>query len=86
LGIWFGKALEALEKAARAPELHVPIFIALDEKSKKNLGHNVGGLKKAAVWSASISKKQQEADRRSESERGFRNAYRHGKTRVCQKK
>ena len=66
LGIWFGKALEALEKAARAPELHVPIFIALDEKSKKNLGHNIGGLKDEAVWSASISKKQIEDQSPSE--------------------
>jgi hypothetical protein len=57
---WFNKALKALEKAKRAPELDVPIFIPLDEQSKKNVGHNIAGLKKAAIWSAPIGLKQLE--------------------------
>ena len=65
LKIWFGQALAALENVGRAPELDIPIFIALDEKSK-NLGHDVSGLKEAAVWSVSISKKQLEDQSPSE--------------------
>ena len=43
LSVWFNKALEALEKADRAPALDVPIFIPLDQKSKKNVGHDIAG-------------------------------------------
>jgi hypothetical protein len=35
LKIWFSKALKALEKAERAPDLDVPIFLPLDDRSKK---------------------------------------------------
>src|SRR4051794_21012518 len=52
---WYGKALKALESADRAPELAAPVFIPLDEQSKKNLGHNIVGLKKAALWSVRIN-------------------------------
>src|SRR3954454_17711248 len=54
----FGKALQALENAGRSPDLDVPIFIPLDEKSKKNLGHDIAGLKDAARWCVEISAKQ----------------------------
>ena len=37
LKIWFDRALKALENAGRSPDLDVPIFIPLDEKSKKML-------------------------------------------------
>lgn len=63
---WFGKALKALEDAGRSPGFEVPIFIPLDEKFKKNVGHNIVGLKKAALWSVRIGVKQLEEQSRGE--------------------
>jgi hypothetical protein len=63
---WYDKALKALEDAGRSPDLDVPIFIPLDEKSKKNVGHNIAGLKKAALWSVRIGVKQLEEQNQSE--------------------
>jgi hypothetical protein len=40
------------------PGLDVPIFVALDEKSKKNVGHSVAGLKKDADWSVTVGQKE----------------------------
>jgi hypothetical protein len=57
---WYGKALKALKNAGRSPDLDVPIFIPLDEQSKKNVGHSIVGLKKAALWSVCIGAKQLE--------------------------
>jgi len=37
----FDRALNALQSAKRAPELEMPIFIPLDDQSKKNVGHDV---------------------------------------------
>jgi hypothetical protein len=68
---WFGKALKAMEDAGRAPELDVPIFIPLHEHSKKNVGHNIVGLKQAALWSARIEAKQLEDQRLSEEPESF---------------
>lgn len=67
LKIWFDKALKALVDAGRSPDLDVPIFIPLDEKSKKNVGHNIVGLKNAAVWTAPIKMKQLEEQNQSEN-------------------
>jgi hypothetical protein len=55
---WYKKALQALADAGRAPELDVPIFIPLHEHSKRNVGHNIAGLKKAALWSVGIDAKR----------------------------
>ena len=68
---WYGKALDALEDAGRSPELDVPIFIPLYEKSKKNVGHNIIGLNKAAAWSARIEPKQLEDRRLGENSESF---------------
>lgn len=62
----FDKALKALEKEKRAPELDIPIFIPIDNQSKKNVGHNIAGLKDAAAWSLPISSKQLEDYRLNE--------------------
>jgi hypothetical protein len=63
---WYGNALKALEDAGRSPDIDVPIFIPLDEKSKKNVGHNIAGLKNAALWSVRIGVKQLEEQSRGE--------------------
>ncbi len=51
---WYDKALKVFDKAGRSPELDVPIFIPLDGRSRKNLGHNIFGMKKDAIWSTYI--------------------------------
>jgi hypothetical protein len=72
LSVWFNKALAALEKADRAPALDVPIFIPLDQKSKKNVGHDVAGLKRAALWRETIDpKKMADTMRRDEVDELF---------------
>jgi hypothetical protein len=68
---WFGKALNELEQAGRAPELDLPIFIPLDAQSKKNLGHQIVGLKKAALWSARIEPKQLEEQKMAGESESF---------------
>ena len=64
LSAWFDRALMALEKAGRAPALDVPIFIPLDQKSEKNVGHDVAGLKRAALWSEKIDQEKLADDTR----------------------
>lgn len=67
----YGQALEELKNAGRPPELDVPVFIPFDEQSKKNLGHNIVGLKKAALWSVSMSAKELEDQNLSEPFESF---------------
>jgi hypothetical protein len=55
---WFGAALKALEEAGRAPGLDVPIFVPLDQKSHKNVGHDVAGLKRARIRFEKIDQKK----------------------------
>jgi hypothetical protein len=51
----FEKAWKALEKAGRSLSFEIPIFIPLDEVSRKNVGHNIANLKALAVWSVRLS-------------------------------
>jgi hypothetical protein len=68
---WYDKALKAMEDAGRSPALDVPIFIPLDEKSKKNVGHDIAGLKGAADWTGSIGPKELEEQNQSENVETF---------------
>ena len=70
---WYGKALKQLERASRSPELEVPVFIPLDERSKKNLGHDIVGLKNAARWRVRIEAKQLEDQMLREDDETFIN-------------
>jgi len=67
----YGQALEELKNAGLSPELDVPVFIPFDEHSKKNVGHNIVGLKKAALWSGGISAKELEDQNVSEPSESF---------------
>jgi hypothetical protein len=51
----FDKAWKALERAGRALSFEIPIFIPLDEVSRKNVGHDIANLKKLAKWSSCLS-------------------------------
>jgi hypothetical protein len=71
LKTWYGQALDELNKADRSPELDVPVFIPFDERSKKNVGHNIVGLRKAELWSASISAKELKDQNLSDASESF---------------
>lgn len=46
----FDKALSAMRKENRAPSLEMPIYIPLDPRSRKNVGHQENGLAALAMW------------------------------------
>lgn len=57
----FDRAWNVLESAKRPTGFNVPIFIPLDEESRKNVGHDVRNLKRYAVWSVHLT--EQELDK-----------------------
>jgi hypothetical protein len=54
----FDRARKALESAKRSVGFNVPIFIPIDEVSRKNVGHDVANLKKLAIWSVHLNAQQ----------------------------
>jgi hypothetical protein len=49
--IVFEEAWKALEKAGRSLSFEIPVFVPLDEVSRKNVGHDVANLKEhARLW------------------------------------
>ena len=51
----FNRAWKALENAKRPVGFNIPIFIPIDEVSRKNVGHDVSNLKKLADWSVHLT-------------------------------
>jgi len=54
----FDQAWIALKAAGRSLGPQMPIFIPLDEPSKKSLGHDIGNLKDIALWSEELTRSQ----------------------------
>ncbi len=54
----FDRAWRELEKAGRPIGFNIPVFIPLDEVSRKNVGHNVGNLKRHASPPVHLSAEQ----------------------------
>jgi len=54
----FDRARKGLESAERSVGFNMPIFIPIDEVSRKNLGHNVANLKKLAIWPVHLNAQQ----------------------------
>lgn len=50
----FEKAREGLEDAGRASRFDLPIFVALDQVSRRKLGHGVSNIKAAALWTVTV--------------------------------
>jgi hypothetical protein len=48
----FNRARAALKSGGR---FNVPVFIPIDQVMRKNLGHDVGNLKKLAMWSVHLT-------------------------------
>jgi hypothetical protein len=56
----FDRAWKTLDNAKRPTGFNVPIFIPIDEASRKNVGHNVGNLKKLAARRGHFTKEELE--------------------------
>jgi hypothetical protein len=54
----FDRAWRALEKAKRPVGFNMPVFVPIDEVSRKNVGHDIGNLKKIALWSVHLTAEQ----------------------------
>jgi hypothetical protein len=54
----FNKAWKALEGAKRPLGFNIPVFVPIDEVSRKNVGHDVGNLKKLASWSVHLTEEE----------------------------
>jgi hypothetical protein len=67
----FEEAWQALEKAGRALSFEIPIFIPLDEVSRKNVGHDIANLKALAVWSVRLTAEEVRARTSAESGETF---------------
>jgi hypothetical protein len=51
----FNRAWKSLKNAKRPIGFNIPIFIPIDEVSRKNVGHDVRNLKKHAAWSVHLT-------------------------------
>jgi hypothetical protein len=67
----FEKAWEALERAGRSLSFEIPIFIPLDQVSRKNVGHDIANLKALAIWSIRLSAEELKARNSAESGETF---------------
>jgi hypothetical protein len=67
----FEKAWKALEKAGRSLSFEIPIFVPLDEVSRKNVGHDIANLKALAIWSVHLSPEEARARSSMESPETF---------------
>jgi hypothetical protein len=50
----YDNALSEMKRARRAPSLEMPIYIPLDRRSRKNVGHSEVGLAERAMWSSLV--------------------------------
>jgi hypothetical protein len=71
----FDRAWKALEAAKRPTGFNIPIFVPIDEVSRKNVGHAIGNLKKHAQRTFHLT--EQELEERSTSiEESYVDAFR----------
>jgi hypothetical protein len=50
----FNRAWKELENAKRPLGFNIPVFVPIDEVSRKNVGHNLNNLRKRADWSVHV--------------------------------
>jgi hypothetical protein len=61
LVIAFDRAWYALHKEQRPLSFNIPLFVPLDQVGRKNVGHDVGNLKKLSDWSVRLTPEQARA-------------------------
>jgi hypothetical protein len=71
----FDRAWKALQKEERVVSFTIPVFIPLDEVARKNVGHDVGNLKKLAIWSVRLTPEQVEAKSSAEAGEDYVDAF-----------
>jgi hypothetical protein len=71
----FNQAWKALETAKRPVGFNTPIFIPIDEVSRKNVGHDVANLKGLAAWSVHLTA-QELAKRSVDNEESYVDQFR----------
>jgi hypothetical protein len=71
----FDRAWKALENAKRPVGFNVPVFIPIDEVSRKNVGHDVSNLKKLAEWTVHLTAEELTA-RSSSNEESYVDQFR----------
>ena len=64
----FNRAWKALENAKRPIGFNIPIFVPIDEGSRKNVGHDVSNLKELAIWSVHLTAEELTARSSSDEE------------------
>jgi hypothetical protein len=57
----FDRAWKALQKEERPLSFNIPVFVPLDEVGRKNVGHDVGNLKKLSIWPVRLTAEQARA-------------------------
>lgn len=72
----YNKALSGMREARRAPSLEMPIYIPLDRRSRKNVGHHESDLAKRAMWDIEVEVDQSEETIRPEHEDSIQRAKR----------
>jgi hypothetical protein len=50
----FDAASKGLERVDRSSSFEMPIFIPIDNESRKNVGHSVSNLKELALWTVKV--------------------------------
>lgn len=71
----FDRAWKALENAKRPVGFNMPVFVPIDEVSRKNVGHDVGNLKEHALWSVHLTEAELE-ERTSGKEESYVDEFR----------
>jgi hypothetical protein len=71
----FNRAWKALENAKRPIGFNIPIFVPIDEGSRKNVGHDVSNLKELADWSVHLTAEELTA-RSSSNEESYVDKFR----------
>lgn len=54
----FDRALKAMKKKGQDPSLEVPVFVPLDHRSRKDVGHDVVGLADRALYVEHLTAKE----------------------------
>jgi hypothetical protein len=70
----FNKAWKALEDAKRPLGFNIPVFVPIDEVSRKNVGHGIGNLKELASETVHLTEEELEA-RSASAEENYVNQF-----------
>jgi hypothetical protein len=72
----FDEAWSALQQAGRTLSFESPVFVPLDKRSQKNVGHGIANLKALAEWTVRLTRKEAEARISNESEETYIDKFR----------